>query len=69
VALQMDGFTPLYVASESGHVECIRALLDGGAAINQATVGSTSSMARARRCGGLYVLASVGADVHAGVYI
>ncbi len=37
--LQTTGATPLYVASEKGHVECVRALLDGGAAINQAMVG------------------------------
>ncbi len=48
--LQTDGATPLCIASESGHVECVRVLLDGGAAINQATVGCASSMAR--HCGG-----------------
>ncbi len=37
--LQTDGATPLYIASQIGHVECMRALLDGGAAINQAMVG------------------------------
>ncbi len=46
MARQTGGFTPLYIASQSGHVECVRALLDGGAAVNQAMVGSTSSMAR-----------------------
>jgi hypothetical protein len=45
VARQTDGATPLYMASYSGHVECVKALLGGGAAINQAMVGSTSSMA------------------------
>ncbi len=36
--LQTTGATPLYIASQSGHVECVRALMDGGAAIDQATV-------------------------------
>ncbi len=45
---QTDGATPLYITSQIGHVECVRALLDGGAAINQAAVGSTSWMARHR---------------------
>jgi hypothetical protein len=48
VAWQTKGATPLYIANKNGHVECVRALLDGGAAINQATVGRTSSMARHR---------------------
>jgi hypothetical protein len=48
--LQTDGWTPLYIASGKGHVECVRALLDGGAAINQAKVGCASSMSR--HCGG-----------------
>ncbi len=50
VVWQTNGATPLFVASQNGHVECVRALLDGGAAINQAKVGSTSSIAR--HCGG-----------------
>ncbi len=33
-------------ASYYGHLECVRTLLDGGAAINQATVGFVISMAR-----------------------
>ena len=37
--MQADGVTPLYVASCNGHVECVRALLDRGAAIDRATVG------------------------------
>ncbi len=41
VVLQTSGATPLYIACQEGHVECVRALLDGGAAINQATVGCT----------------------------
>ncbi len=48
VAWQTDGATPLCAASYQGHVECVRALLDGGAVINQATVGSTGPMARHR---------------------
>ncbi len=44
--LQTDGWTPLFTASFVGHVECVRALLGGGAAIDQARVGCTSSMAR-----------------------
>ncbi len=39
VAWQTDGATPLCAASYQGHVECVRALLGGGAAINQANVG------------------------------
>ncbi len=50
VVLQTNGATPLFIASGSGHVECVRALLDKGAAINQAMVGCASSMAR--HCGG-----------------
>jgi ankyrin repeat protein len=50
VAWQTDGTTPLFIASQMGHVECVRALLDGGAAIDQARVGCASSMAR--HCGG-----------------
>ena len=49
MVLQTDGATPLYIASETGHVECVRVLLGGGAAINQAMVGCTSPMAR--HCG------------------
>ncbi len=48
--LQTTGVTPLYIASQNGHVECVRALLGGGAAINQAEVGCASSMAW--YCGG-----------------
>ncbi len=65
VVLQTNGATPLYIASRKGHVECVRALLGEGVAINQAKVGSTSSMAQHRR--GLCVWGSVGACVHACV--
>ena len=41
VRWQMDGWTPLLIASQEGHAECVRVLLGEGAAINQATVGST----------------------------
>jgi hypothetical protein len=56
VAWQTNGVTPLCIASQSGHVECVHALLDGGAAINQATVGFEISVARLDRgcvCGGM----------------
>ena len=35
---QTDGCTPLYIASDSGHVEVVRALVGAGAAVNQARV-------------------------------
>ncbi len=41
VVWQTDGPTPLYIASQEGHVECVRVLLDMGAAIHQAAVGCT----------------------------
>ncbi len=43
--LQTGGATPLYIASRKGRLECVRALLDRGAAINQAQVGCTNWMA------------------------
>ena len=36
---QMDGVTPLYIASQNGHVEAVRALVELGAAVNQVKVG------------------------------
>ena len=35
---QNDGATPLYVASENGHVDVVKALVKAGAALNQAEV-------------------------------
>ena len=57
VVFQTDGWTPLHIASQNGHVECVRALLDRGAAINQATVGCTIWMAE--YCSGLCVCGDV----------
>jgi hypothetical protein len=37
--LQTSGATPLFIASQKGHVECLRTLLSEGAGINQAMVG------------------------------
>jgi hypothetical protein len=52
--------TPLLVASKNGHVECVRALLGGGAAINQATVGSSCTVCvDTRDPAGLHVLVVV----------
>ncbi len=36
---QTDGTTPLLIASQNGHVEAVRALVELGAAVNQAEVG------------------------------
>ncbi len=38
MAAQSGVVTPLYVASQNGHVEAVRALLGAGAAVNQAKV-------------------------------
>ena len=35
---QTDGWTPLHAASQDGHVEVVRALVEAGAAVNQAAV-------------------------------
>jgi hypothetical protein len=48
VVWQSTGATPLLVASQNGHVECVQALLSGGAAINQAKVGCARPMALPR---------------------
>ncbi len=37
---QSDGDTPLVVASLEGHADTVRVLVDAGAAVNQADVGS-----------------------------
>ncbi len=50
VVLQTDGTTPLLIASENGHVECMQVLLDRGAAINQAEVSCPTWTAE--YCGG-----------------
>ncbi len=38
MVVQAVGVTPLYLASKLGDVEAVRALLDAGAAVNQADV-------------------------------
>jgi hypothetical protein len=45
IVLQIDGATPLFIASCKGHIECVRALLDGGAAIDQSSVSYAGSRA------------------------
>ncbi len=63
--LQTDGLTPLYIASGKGHVESVRALLDGGAAINQAMVGCAMRKLDGSALRGLFPRGSVGALPHA----
>jgi hypothetical protein len=38
VVWQTDATTPLYIASQNGHDEVVRALVGAGAAVNQAGV-------------------------------
>jgi ankyrin repeat protein len=38
VVRQTGGFTPLCATSENGHAEVVRALVEAGAAVNQADV-------------------------------
>jgi hypothetical protein len=64
VVFQTDGVTPLYIACQNGHVECVRALLGAGAAINTSKVGCACSMARC--CGGT-VRGDVGGTVRGDV--
>jgi hypothetical protein len=55
VVWQLAGSTPLCIATWQGHVDCVQALLSGGAAINQAMVGSARSMnLPCARCVGLF---------------
>ncbi len=42
---QTNGATPLFIAGQKGHLECVMALLEKGAAINQAMVGCSRCMA------------------------
>ncbi len=37
---QADGRTPLFMASERGHVEAVAALVDAGVAVDQAEVSA-----------------------------
>jgi hypothetical protein len=41
---QTDGATPLYIASQNGHVNCVWILLGWDAAINHARVGFACSL-------------------------
>jgi hypothetical protein len=45
-AVQTDGASPLYVASEDGHVEVVQVLLGAGADVGQATVSRGCSVAK-----------------------
>ncbi len=45
---QLGGLTPLHIASQTGQVECVLALLAEGATINQAAVGRVCSMSLCR---------------------
>ena len=37
-AVQTDGASPLYIASQEGHVDVVRALVEAGATVDQAMV-------------------------------
>jgi ankyrin repeat protein len=51
VVWQTDGFTPLYIASQNGQVEAVRALVGAGAAVNQADVREDLVFGCASVCG------------------
>jgi hypothetical protein len=40
VVLQVDGGSPLVIASQNGHIGVVQTLLGAGAAVDQAMVGS-----------------------------
>lgn len=44
VCMQSEGGTPLYIASQEGHLEVARLLLGAGADVNQATVRDHSRL-------------------------
>jgi hypothetical protein len=49
LVVQGNGATPLHAVSENGHMEVLRALLDAGAAVNQADVSGAGDVVR-RKC-------------------
>ena len=59
VVVQTDGATPLYLASQNGHVEAVQALVGAGAAVNQASV---SGYGRAEEPG-VFVYECVGGGI------
>ncbi len=61
--LQKDGRTPLFDASLSGRAEAVRALLDAGAAVNQASVSRTYVCSRDSRSVGGCRVCDVGIQV------
>ncbi len=44
IAVQASGATPVYLASQNGHLEAVRALIGAGAALNQAAVSGYHSV-------------------------